>query len=239
MRAMVMTLGFAAALLGADPRGLKPRSGPADYPAQDAGRDVTIAAAVLTPEQVKSTFSTDMKQYLVIEVGVFPAQGQTIDVAAGDFALRAGDQGNVVRAANPRAIAAANQRKNAPPPDPQRASDVTIYPTATVGVASGTDPWTGRRTSGVYTGAGVGVGIGGNGGGISDPPRPASTDRDREVMQQELTDQMLPEGKITAPAAGYLYFPYPQKAKTVALELQYYAAGGKIRVPLPPLPRGR
>jgi len=90
-----------------------------------------------------------------------------------------------------------------------------------------------RHASGVYTETGVGVGVGDP--GYPQPPRPGSTDRDREVMGQELTDKMLPEGQTANPIAGYLYFRLPAKARTSALELQYFAAAGKVRVLLPPV----
>jgi hypothetical protein len=233
--ALILTV-LASSVFAAD-RGLKPRPGPADYPAQDTTSEVTVAASILTPDQVKATFSTELKDYLVLEVAVYPATGKTMDLTTADFVLRAGDRGDLIRPANPRAIAASNQRKNQPPPA-SGGRDITLYPTATVGVGSGTDPWTGRRNTGVYTGAGVGVGVGGSGGPMGpDPPRPASTDQDREVMREELTDQMLPEGATSAAVAGYLYFPMPAKARTAALELHYYAPGDRVRVSLPPLPK--
>lgn len=234
MKPALILISLAAAF-AANNGGIKPRPAPSDYAAHEAAQDLTVAAAILTPDQVKATFSTELKDYLVLEVAVYPASGKSIDLTASDFVLRAGGRGELVRAANPRAIAAANQRKNAPPQQSSGGRDITLYPTATVGVASGTDPWTGRRGTGVYTGAGVGVGVGGSPG--PDPPRPASTDRDREVMQQELSDQMIPEGLTAAPVAGHLYFPMPAKFRTAALELHYYAASGKVRVSLPPLPK--
>jgi hypothetical protein len=234
MKTLAAAFIFASAILASgSSAGLKPRPSPSDYPNHESGKSATVAATLLTPDQVKSTFSTDMSHYIVVEVGVYPAAGQTVDLSSGDFALRIGAQGEIVRAANPRAIAASIQRKNAP--QPSRASDITLYPTATIGVASGTDPMTGRRTRGVYTDTGVGVGIGG--GGPMEAPRPASTDRAREVMQQELSDKSLPDGKTADPVAGYLYFPMTPKARNSGLELQYFAVSGKLRVALPALGR--
>jgi hypothetical protein len=233
VRALAAYLIVGVGLWGSDSRGLRPRPTPADYPAYEAGADATVAAAVLTPGQVKAAFSTELKEYLVLEVGVFPAAGQPLDLLRGDFAIRAGARGELVRAANPAAIAASNQRKASPPPSSGR--DVTLYPTASVGYESGTwtDPATGQRrhAGGVYTDTGVGVAVGDP--GYPQPPRPGSTDRDREVMNQELADKMLPEGKTADPVGGYLYFRLPAKARTSALELQYFAAGGKVRVLLP------
>lgn len=178
---------------------------------------------VLSPEQVRNTFATDLNRgYIVIEVGAYPRGGNRVDVSIQDFALRAGAS-DMVRAAAPRAIASILQQKNAGPPS--RSSDITLYPTADFGVVS--NP--GGRA--VYTGAGVGVGVGDQG----QPPRPGSTDRDRMTMRQGLEDKALPEGKTTRPVAGYLYFPMTAaKRKNVAYELTYFADGGKVRVALPP-----
>ncbi len=52
-------------------------------------------------------------------------------------------------------------------------------------------------------------------------------------MNQELTDKTIPDGKTTEPVAGYVYFRLPAKARTSALELQYFGANGRLRVPLP------
>jgi hypothetical protein len=232
VKRVTMLLTACLIMLGSDSRGLRPRPNPSDYAAQETAQGLTIAASVLTPSQVKGAFSTDLSQYMVVEVGVYPAAGQTVGVTSMDFALRVGAQGELVRAANPDAIAASNQRKNSPPPS--RKSDVTLYPSSTVGYESGTvyDPTTGRqrRVGGVYTDESVGVAVGDPG---PQPPRPGSSDRDREVMGQELTDKSLPSGAITDPVAGYLYFRLPPKSRTSALELQYFAQSGKVRVLLP------
>jgi hypothetical protein len=235
MKHVIILLTACLLAAGSDPRGLRPRPNPSDYAAQETANGLTIAASVLTPSQVKSAFSTDLSQYTVVEVGIYPASGQTVDVTTLDFAMRVGAQGGLVRAANPDAIAAANQRKNSPPPS--RRSDVTLYPSSTIGYESGTvyDPATGRqrRVGGVYTDESVGVGVGDPG---PQPPRPGSTDRDRDVMGWELSDKTLPSGPTGNPVAGYLYFKLPSKARNSALELQYFVQNsGKIRVLLPPL----
>ena len=68
-------------------------------------------------------------------------------------------------------------------------------------------------------------------------PRPASTDRDRTTMQQELEDKSLPEGKTTHTVAGYLYFPKPSgKSKSAVYDLSYYGAETRLRLLVPPPP---
>ncbi|MBS1877300.1 MAG: hypothetical protein JSU00_29080 [Acidobacteria bacterium] len=234
MTRSVLFMALPALLFASDPGGLRPRSSPGDYPASETGKVVAIGAAVLTPDQAKAAFSTDLREYVVVEVGLFPEAGQVVDVSAMDFALRVGARGELVRAANPRAIAASNQRKANPPPS--RASDITVYPTATVGYESGDvyDPATGRRRGGGWYG-GTGVAVATGDPGYPQPPRPAGTDRDREVMNQELADKTLPETTTNQPISGYLYFRIAPKMRTSALELQYLGKDDRVRVLLPAL----
>ena len=222
-RCGLLAIAGAALGLATNPPGIHARPAASDYPASDSSENITVAAAVLPPEQVRNTFATDLNHgYIVVEVGVYPRNGSSIDLSSLDFALRVGAT-DMVRPATPRVLASILQQKNAGPPP--RSSDVTLYPTADVGVASGPN---GRA---VYTGAGVGVGIGDQG----QPPRPGSTDRDRMTMGQELEDKALPEGKTERAVAGYLYFPMTSlKRKNVAFALMYYAAGSKLRVLFPP-----
>lgn len=196
---------------------------------------MTIAAAVVAPEQVAKLFATDLNRggYVVLEVAVYPEVGGEIEVLSRDFLLRIGSDPNSARTVSAQAIAAALQRKNTP--KPRSPGDVTLYPTATIGYESGT--YNGQRHGGVYTAAGVGVGIGDT--GPMGAPRPASTDQDRSTMRQELEDKGLPERKTTEAVAGYLYFPRPASAKNTrsTYNLTYYAAEGQVSLAVPPPPK--
>ena len=238
MRLLCVVAALSAIALAADAQsGIRPRSSASDYPAQESAGVATIGAAVVPPEQVKGLFSTDLKNYVVVEVSVYPEAGKTVDLAREDFALRIGASQDVIRPANPRAVAGTIQKQKAPPPP--RASDITVHPTATIGYESGPsyDPATGTtRHGGVYTGAGVGVGVGPQPQG---PPPPGSTDRDRETMRQELEDHSLPSVKTDRTVAGYLFFPVPDSKsfKGGAYELNYYSPQGKVRLLFPPVDR--
>jgi hypothetical protein len=216
----------------ADSQGIRPRDNSTDYPAHQAGKGVTIAAAVIAPDQVAKLFASDLNRggYVVVEVAVYPEAGAEIEVLSRDFLLRIGSDPTNVRPASAQAIAAALQRKNTP--KPRQPGNVTMYPTATIGYESGT--YNGQRHGGVYTGAGVGVGIGDP--RPMGPPSPGSTDLDRSTMQQELGDKGLPEGKTTQAVAGYLYFPRPASAKhtRATYNLTYYAAEGQLSLAVPP-----
>jgi len=229
MRCVGLIYLLAGLLLADDARGIRPRESGADYTAHQKVPGAIVAAAVIPPDQVKKLFATDLNAggYVVIEVGIYPEAGNEIEVSAGDFLLRVGSNPAIVRNASARAIAAALQRKSAPP-DIRNKNDINVYPTATIGYESGTDPY-GRRRSGVYTAAGVGVGVGG-----SAPPPLASTDRDRTTMEQELADKALPEGKTTRTVAGYLYFPKPTaKQRNAAYEITWYGKARQVHLTLP------
>ena len=226
--------GLAVPLLAAAAgSGIRPRGSSADYPAHETAGEVTVGAAIVPPEQVHKLFATDLNGggYIVVEVAVYPEAGREVNVASGDFMLQIGPDAETVRAVSAAAIASVLQRKNLPPPP--KPGGVTVTPTATVGYESGGyDPLTGRRTHGVYTGAGVGVGVGEAGG--PQVPGPASTDRDRSTMQQELADKALPEGKTASAVAGYLFFPKPAgKVKSPSAELTYYGASRQLKLRVP------
>jgi hypothetical protein len=97
--------------------GIRPRPSASDYPAHETAGGITVAAAAIPADQVRKLFATDLNKagYLVFEVAVYPEQGKTADLDSGDFMLKIGSDGDVIRAASPQAIASAAQRKNAPP----------------------------------------------------------------------------------------------------------------------------
>ena len=223
-------LCLVAALLPAGD-GIRPRGTSSDYPAHAAADGITIAAAIIPPDQVRKLFATDLNGggYIVVELAIYPEAGKQIDLSSTDFMLRIGTGNDAVRAVSARAIAAALQSKNSP--KPRRGSDIEVYPTATIGYESGGyDPATGRRRSGIYTAAGVAV----TNVPPPGPPAPASTDRDRSTMQQELEDKALPEGPVKHEVAGYLYFAKPSgKMKHPAYEISFYGTTPKLQLSLP------
>lgn len=230
MRRAVIVCMISGLLIAGDRGGIRPRSTAADYPAHQTGKEVTIAAALVPPEQVAKLFATDLNRggYVVVEVAMYPEAGAEVNLLSRDFLMRVGSDPATMRPVSAQAIAAALQRKNTP--KPRKPSDVTLYPTATIGYESGS--YGGQRRGGVYTATGVGVGIGDQ--GSAGPPRPASTDSDRTTMRQELEDKGLPEGRTSQAVAGYLYFPKPaSSAKRTSYNLTYYGADGEVSLVIP------
>ncbi len=220
MRRVVVAC-WAAGLLFAD-SGARPRGNAPDYPAHETIDHVTIAAALVPPAQVRRIFASDLNDggYIVVEVALYPESGAVVDVSPGDFTLAGRTESSVVHPVSPQSIAGVLDRKNSPR---HRDTDVT----ATIGYETGTDPITGQRRSGIYTGVGVANGPAGTLGPPSGP--------DPWTMQQELEDRALPAGKIAKPVAGYLYFPkLSRKSKNSGYELTYYGATRQVRLAIPP-----
>jgi hypothetical protein len=216
--ACVAVLAFAA------PKGTVPLSSANRYPAHQQRDSVSIGAKLLTPEQVRRTFVSDLKRCcMVVEVALYPQPKQPLDVSLDSFSIRAVGTDTASKASEPKLVAAKLQQ------DARAERDITVSPEVGVGYSSGGyyDPATGAvRGRGVTTMAGVGIGIGGAGSA------PASTAQDRATMELELSDKGLPEGSTAAPVAGYIYFPISSKKKKVAYQLEYMLNGNKVVLPL-------
>jgi hypothetical protein len=203
--------------------GIRPRGSRADYPVHVTSDGVTIAAAVVPPAQVRKIFVADLNSvgYIVIEVAVYPETAPEVNVSSGDFMLSSAGETSAVPPVSARTIAGVLDRKNSP----ARGRDTDV--TASVGYETGTDPVTGRRVSGTYTGVAVANGPQGT---LGPPP----SGPDPWTMKQELEERSLPEGKSTQPVAGYLYFPkLSRKSRNAGYDLTYYGVNSKIRLSIP------
>lgn len=222
---------FTSAVLIAGSRGIRPRSGVADYPAHASIYPAAFGAAVIPAAEVKKIFAADIEKagYIVVEVGVFPAGGQELDLSPLDFTLRADPNAISERTADVGAIAAA-VAKPVPGVSPAAASqDVSVTAGASVQHVSYPDPVTGRKTGATIVGIDSGVGV-----GNSRPNYPSSSGTDAHRLEQQLWEKSLPDGKTTVPVAGYLYFPKPsKKAKGAALVPEWQNAGERVNVTLP------
>ena len=93
MRATCLAAIFVAMLAAGDDSGTTPRAKPSDYPAHQTVKTAELAALVLTPDQVKKIFSSEVaKAYTIIEIAVYPADSQKFDVDLSDYSLKIGDQ---------------------------------------------------------------------------------------------------------------------------------------------------
>lgn len=225
---IVAILGACIAVAQTTP-GVHPRTRPGDYAAVAQRKTATYAASVLSAEQVKHIFPIDIsKTYLVFEVACYPSH--TTEIEPDNF-LIAGKDSELVHSADATTVASVIQQKNAPRPP---SNGQAVYTSASVGYESGTDPYTGRRVSGVYTGAGVGVGPADP--GYPYPTSPGVTPQDRETLEGELDNRALPQGSFTKPVAGFLYFPLKaiKKKSSGTYDLQYLSdTAGKVLLQVP------
>jgi hypothetical protein len=209
--------------------GVHPRASASDYSTQQQVQGATYAASVLPQDQVKHIFAADIsKTYVVFEVACYP-DDSAIEIDPDNFLVRIEADSEFVHPADAVTVGSVIQRKNMP----RSPSNSAVYTSANIGYESGTDPYSGRRVHGVYTGAGVGV-------GPNDDPGPqfptgGMLPDDRVLLEDQLTAKGVPSGHFTAPVAGYLFFPAAslKKAKS-AYKLDYLAdASRKVTLQVP------
>ena len=207
-------------------KGTAPRSA-ADRYRTHAERDgIAIGAELLSSSQARNIFRSDVSHCcLVVEVAFYPQKDKPLHISLDDFTLQAAGSKKAVKPLRARAVAATIQDRN------EQTREVVTTQSVGVGYESGTviDPITGRREKvhGVTTRTDVGVGIG------DSDPRPSSSNRDREIMESELSERGLPEGDVSAPVSGYLYFPLSSKKKGTALQLKYILGDQSLVFTLP------
>jgi hypothetical protein len=238
-RTVISTIATVAALCAGE-HGIRPRPTPDDYAAHETAKGFTLAAAVLSPQEVKKRFATDLNRgYVVVEVAVFLGKDHDLKLAPKDFMARYGSNSEIERPVTPETIAARLGKKEASPSSPDIPSKVHVYTGETVGVYSGSGNGTvgpnGRPTNntGVYTATTTGVGIGDRPYPPPSQTQTSSGGMDRTSIQLELDDFSVPERTITEDTAGYLYFAKPTKGKSSPLHLTYYGELGRTELAVP------
>jgi hypothetical protein len=219
------TLLFVALALAGD--GRTPRSSSSDYPVHEETTAATIAAVRVSPDQLKKNFPADFSsKYVVVEVAIYPKAG-AVDLVSMDFVLKLAD--GVSHPDTAEEVAGIWRPHNTAHPELPGHTRVTTE--TGIYTASGTDPNTGRRVNNTGTYESVGVS---NAPSPSAPPSTRSSDA-ADRMEALLDKWALPEGKITSPTAGYLYFPVSAKRSKGALELQYShdASSANLKLPTP------
>ena len=209
-------LAFASALAIAFAGGLPPRPNPSDYPVHQSAANATIAALRVPTREVEKMFSPDIaRQYVVIEVAIYPQSN--FDVDWFDFNLKIGN--NIAHVEKPRDVATPWPEKTVDPKGP------TVYSETGVLIQHTSDPVYGRRTSvGTYEGATV--------TNAPPPPPPPRQGPDPQLIEQRVRERSLPEGITHAPIAGYLFFPH-YKSKDRNLELRWSKASDSATLRIP------
>ncbi len=210
-------LASTSLFAGDNPRGTVPKVSASAYPAHNQVKEISLGATLLQTDQVRKIFVSNLNRCcVVVEVAVYPSAVGGTDVALNDFVLRDRATDTAVRPMTPDVVVAM-LHKNA-----GSARTVKVSPSFGVGYQSGIyDPVTGPEPPGTVYQGGVNVATPSSG------PRPGSTEKDRKVMEHELSERGLPEGNAGTPVSGYLYFRVSGKAKCSSCQLEYAASGNK------------
>jgi hypothetical protein len=206
-----LAIAFAAA---ASAQGIANRPKASDYPVSATTEAVSIGAEYLVHSFSGKRSTYVARDHLVIEIGIFPAK--ELMVSSGHFTLKVNGKKQLLFSQPPQFVAAALKW----------------------------DDWENRRQ--LETGVGIGdstIGVGPRWDPrfpgdqrrrrLPSPPRaPDTTPSADTVEPQEKAEEVvvtaaLTEGKTAYPIAGYLYFPFKGKPKSIkSLELIYSGPGG-------------
>jgi hypothetical protein len=197
------------------PLGIANRPKPADYPVHGSSPDVEVGAEYLVHSFSGKRGTYIARDYLVVEVGVFPAK--ELMVSSGHFTLKVNGKKHVLFAQPPQFVAAGLKW----------------------------DDWERRPRMDVFAGAGdanIGTGPGWEPRFPGDnrqrrlpaPPKApepehqsAGRPENPEKADEVVIEAALLEGPTAFPIAGNLYFPFKGKAKSIrSLELIYTKPDG-------------
>lgn len=216
-----LTAGLLVPLALAAPKGTVPRSSANRYPVHAQNDGASVGARLLSAEEARKSFVSDINHCcVVVEFAIYPEREKPLPVSLDSFTLRRTGSDTATKPSGAKVVAATLQKSA------REQRDISVSPTVGIGYESGSvyDPVTGtQRRGGVYTSTGVGVGIGSKGS------QPGSSEKDRTVMETELSEKGLPEGTTATPVAGYLYFPI-SRAKKATYQLEYLLNGKSVKL---------
>lgn len=207
-------------------QGTTTKEKPADYHVHSQVAGFELAADYLVHSLPIPTGAIDVRDYLVIEVAVFPATPAMPILTSGEFTLRINHQKSVIYAQTPGMVGAS-----------LKYPDWEFRPTleATAGIGNGnvivgrpaqTERFPGdprpqqtrlppRPKAPEQTGP----------GGEEKPPEPP--------IEETVQRAAFPEGTPHGPVSGYLFFPFKGKTKSIrALELVYESQDGARKTTL-------
>jgi hypothetical protein len=190
--------------------GTEPKKSAQSYPAHAVAGALEVGAEYLV-RSIPAEGSPIAGDYLVVEVGLFPARGEAVEARSESFRLRINGESYGTRPASASAVAAElkNPRWNSAPglTEPVRPQQER-FPG---------DPSARRR--------------------VPDAPRAPQDETLQKKPQKPdwewATELALSEATAKGPVSGLLYFPYKGSAKKIkTLWLDYEGAAGKTSVKL-------
>lgn len=219
-RTPLLIPALAAAL--AAQSGTPPKASAQDYPARASLEKLSIGADYLVHSFSSGREMFIAKDYLVVEVALFPARDTSVMVSAAHFALRINGHKTVVAPEGPEIVAASLRF-----PD----TNSGLHTVEAVGPVVFGEPRPTERFPGDPTAR------------TPPPPpvpsnKPANLADQKPITPEELVVQAaLAEGEHRESASGFMYFPYRGKVTRIrSLELIYAGPAGNATLPLSPVP---
>lgn len=217
---VILLLPLLAGALAAQ-YGTTPRPSEQDYPAHVKLEKLSMGAEYTVHSFSGGRETFIARDYLVVEVALFPAKGESITVNAGQFTLRVNGRKQALVPQAPEFVAAS-----------LKYPDWENRPRAEV--AAGPVVFGAPQPVGRFPGDPQGMPR------VPTPdPRvpsdnPSGVEKEPPVKADELVVQTaLPEGEHHGPVSGYLYFAYQGKIKRIhALELDFASPAASAVLPL-------
>lgn len=190
--------------------GTEPKSKAEDYELHAAAGGVRLGAEFMVHSFSGQGQTYIVKDYLVVEVALYPEKGAQVHTDPAAFTLRVNGNKRTLTAMPATAVVAAIER-------PQWQSGPRMEGGAGIG--------------GVILGIPGAGGQGGPGQGrplpapprAPDPNRPPGIDAPEQVSPNELLARTaFPSGEFKGPVSGFIYFPYRGKTSSIkSLDLLY------------------
>lgn len=196
--------------------GTDPKAKPEDYEVHGRSKDVSIGAEFMVHSFSGQGQTYIARDFLVVEVALYPPKGQTLDLKDGSFALRINGKKQTLAPAAPQLVAATLQH-------PEWRSGPRLEGLGGLG------------NGGVILGRPLPPQVPGGPPNPAPLPSPADNpsgiDSEPRVTAVELVIQTaLPEGPHRRTVSGFLYFPYKGKISSIkSLELLYEDAALQLR----------
>ncbi|MBZ5624546.1 MAG: hypothetical protein LAQ69_38475 [Acidobacteriia bacterium] len=216
---MRLAFFFCCASLAFAQGGTPPKPKAEDYDMHAQAKDVAIGAEFMIHSFSGQGQTYTAKDYLVVEVALYPPKDKSVDVNEGAFALRLNGKKQALLPVAPSMVATSLQH-----PEWQTGPRL--------------EGGGGLGNTGVILGRPVPSQVpGGQQPPQSriprapDPDNPSGIEPEKRVTAPELVVQTaLPEGVHRGPVSGFLYFPYKGKTTSIkSLELLYGEAVLKLR----------
>ena len=191
----------------AEKLGLPARAAPTDYQAQGKAGEITIGAEYAGHSLPDPDGPLSTEDFVVVEAGFFGPQGAKLQITDGDFSLRI------------------NGNKKALPSEPYG-----------VVVSNVKDPQWEPPEAPKQSKTSFGGASGGGGAADNGPPTPPKVPFEvQRKLSMRVRKASMPVGDRTLPEAGFLYFRYRGKEKSIhSIELIYSGGAGPVTRTLHP-----